>query len=67
MSATAVNDVPPSNEKSSTNSRPPMVRASTMPSTPTSPLATNPWYQQKFELVCHVINAFRNVFFFLSK
>jgi hypothetical protein len=37
-----------------------MARAATMPATPTSPLATSPWYRQKFELVCHTITVFSN-------
>jgi hypothetical protein len=52
MSETTANDTPLANDTSTTTSRPPMVRAATLPSTPPSPLATNPWYQQKFEFVC---------------
>lgn len=65
MSETIVNDVPPSKETTPTNSRPPMVRASTMPTTPTSPLATSPWYRQKFELVCYIINKSYRIYFSL--
>jgi hypothetical protein len=32
--------------------RPTVTRTMSMPNTPTSPLATNPWYRQKFEFVC---------------
>jgi hypothetical protein len=52
MSEKTVNETPPSNETPTTSSRPPMARALSTPSTPTSPLATNPWYRQKFEFVC---------------
>jgi hypothetical protein len=62
MSETKVNAASPSNETSAAASRPPMVRAATLPTTPTSPLATNPWYQKKFELVCYTTDAFRNFF-----
>ncbi len=62
MSKTTINDAPLSNEKSTTTARPPMVRAATMPNTPTSPLATNPWYQQKFEQVCHAIDVISHFF-----
>ncbi len=62
MSETKVNDASPSNETSAAASRPPMVRAATLPTTPTSPLATNPWYQKKFELVCYTTDVFRNFF-----
>lgn len=58
MSEATVNDAPPSNETSATATRPPMIRASTMPITPTSPFATSPWYQQKFELVCYIADEF---------
>lgn len=33
------------------STHPPMQRATTLPATPTSPLAENPWYRQKFEMV----------------
>ncbi len=52
MSETAVNDAPLSKETSVKKSHPPITRAATMPTTPTSPLAENPWYRQKFEFVC---------------
>jgi hypothetical protein len=55
MSDKIVNDALNSNEKSTTTPRSPMLRSATMPSTPPSPLATNPWYQQKFELVYFII------------
>jgi hypothetical protein len=62
MSETKVTDASASNETSVTTSRPPMTRAATMPATPPSPLAKNPWYQQKFELVCYIFGIFRNYF-----
>jgi len=62
MSEKTVTDAPLANEKSTTTSRPPLVRAATMPTTPTSPLATNPWYRQKFELVCHTIDLINHFF-----
>lgn len=40
------------NDKSLKNIRPPVIRAISMPNSPISPLADNPWYQQKFEFVC---------------
>ena len=63
MSEATANNTSVSNETSATTSRPPMVRAVTLPATPTSPLATSPWYRQKFELVCHTISVF-NAFFY---
>jgi hypothetical protein len=65
MSETTAKDIPLANDTSTTTttSRPPLVRAATLPSTPTSPLATNPWYRQKFEFVC---NAFDHCFFFVN-
>ncbi len=60
MSEAIANKTSVSNETSATTSRPPMARAATMPATPTSPLATSPWYRQKFELVCHTITVFSN-------
>jgi hypothetical protein len=62
MSETTVNDTSPSNETSTTTTRPPLIRAATMPTTPTSPLANNAWYRQKFELVCHVIGVINDCF-----
>jgi hypothetical protein len=61
--ATTTNNAPLSNDTSATT-RPSFTRATSMPGTPTSPLATNPWYRQKFELVCYAIDVFSN--FFLS-
>jgi len=43
------------------NPRPPILRTVSMPTTPTSSLAANPWYQRKFELVCS--SFFFRVFF----
>jgi hypothetical protein len=63
MSEPTVNDAPLSNDKSTTTSRAPMVRSSTVPNTPPSPLATNPWYQNKFEFVCDIFNEFDHFFF----
>ena len=47
-----------------TSSHPPLTRAATCPSIPTSPLAGNPWYQQKFELVRRTILSFTRLFLF---
>jgi len=41
------------NKTNETSARPPLTRTLSMPNTPQSPLATNPWYRQKFEFVCH--------------
>lgn len=43
---------PKLNETSTTGPRPVLGRTMSVPITPTSPLATNPWYRQKFEFVC---------------
>jgi hypothetical protein len=40
------------NDKVSAVPHPTVTRTMSMPNTPTSPLATNPWYRQKFEFVC---------------
>jgi len=53
------------------NPRPPILRTVSMPTTPTSSLAANPWYQRKFELVCssfffRVFFMFVVVFFIVS-
>jgi hypothetical protein len=47
-----MNNIIQSNGALSAVSRPIMERTKSMPNTPTSPLANNPWYRQKFEFVC---------------
>lgn len=66
MSETIVDDASSSNHTSITHSHPPLTRAATCPTTPTSPLAASPWHQQKFELVRQTIIEFNSdIFFYL--
>ena len=51
MSARITGEASASNDTSSAVSRPPMTRTTSLPMTPPSPLAVNPWYRQKFEMV----------------
>jgi hypothetical protein len=46
------NNISQTDEASTAVPRPTMARTMSMPNTPTSPLANNPWYRQKFEFVC---------------
>ena len=55
MSETTFQGAPSSQHTSTVHPHPPLSRAATCPTTPTSPLAASPWYQQKFELVRHTI------------
>ncbi|CAF3483831.1 unnamed protein product [Rotaria sp. Silwood1] len=55
MNETTIDDTLVSNKTLSTTSNPTLMRAVSMPATPTSPLAKNPWYQKKFELYRDVI------------
>ncbi|UJR29976.1 hypothetical protein I4U23_017523 [Adineta vaga] len=55
MNDISVNSEKHSHEISTKPSHPPMIRSATLPATPVSPLATNPWYRQKFELYRDVI------------
>lgn len=47
-----MNNKPQLNEIASAGPRPIIARTMSVPITPVSPLATNPWYRQKFEFVC---------------
>jgi hypothetical protein len=46
------NNISQTDETSTAAPRATMARTMSMPNTPTSPLANNPWYRQKFEFVC---------------
>lgn len=63
MSEKIENETDFSNKISTSDSSRTLMRMVSIPSTPVSPLAKNPWYQQKFEQVNNKKYYF--IFFFL--